>query len=109
MNVLQLHILQGSMAIEFADVWLVMNGFCNRKFILTCERGSAYFFPELWCSVTAECLKFTYQMLYSVIFKTDITHNIKCWWSHVSRALPFVISFNGVIWGTATKWGHFTS
>lgn len=47
MNVLQLHILQGSMAIEFADVWLVMNGFCNRKFILTCERGSAYFFPEL--------------------------------------------------------------
>jgi hypothetical protein len=47
MNVLQLHVLQGSISKEVADVWLVMNGFCNRNFILICEAGSAYFFPEL--------------------------------------------------------------
>jgi hypothetical protein len=47
MNILQLHILQGSMSVEVAYVLLVMNGVCNRKFILICEAGSAYFFPEL--------------------------------------------------------------
>jgi hypothetical protein len=47
MNVLQLHVLQGSMSKEVADVWLVMNGFCNRKLILISEAGSVYFFPEL--------------------------------------------------------------
>jgi hypothetical protein len=47
MNVIQFHALQGSMSMEVADVWLVVNGLCNRKFLLTCERGGEYLFPEL--------------------------------------------------------------
>ena len=30
MNVLQFHVLQGSMSIEVVDVWLIMNGLCNK-------------------------------------------------------------------------------